>query len=385
MQALCEERQRDLHIHSTLGELDAYHRGTLPPEDRETVAEHLSVCEDCAILLLYGIIDANGDGHQASDGNGHRESKEIESAWAELQPHLEGSSPAGTTLSSLLEDGPLGVDEALPIAIGISRAMAKIHAKGRWLSNLRAEDVVLDPSGQIRLPDLGIHPSPKSFEVGYGRPAADVVVNLYCSMSPEQVAGERLDCRSNLFSLGVLLYEMLTGESPFKASTPLQTASRIFSLKPASVSELNPDLPPRLSAVIDRLLAKEPEDRPPSAESVAVELEAMAGSAGRHATESRSVEAVTIEEEIERLYDKIIALSSHEGESAACNEEIESAYARLLELQTAEAELFREWFESSLAMPIDAGKQILARASALREKLEDLASSDPAASDTDDP
>lgn len=92
-----------------------------------------------------------------------------------------------------------------------------------------------------------------------------------------------------------------------------------------------------------------------------------------------------IEEEIERLYDKIIALSKNAEPGSALDTEIDRAYARLLELQTAEAQKFREHFEASLDMPINAGAQILARARALREELEDLTASDTATSLPDDP
>ena len=93
-----------------------------------------------------------------------------------------------------------------------------------------------------------------------------------------------------------------------------------------------------------------------------------------------------IDEQIEHLYDKLIALAQQQPaeDGSLPDEEVERCYNRLLELQTAEAERFREQFEASLAMPIDAGAQVLGRIRALREELEDLASSDAATQETDD-
>ncbi len=92
-----------------------------------------------------------------------------------------------------------------------------------------------------------------------------------------------------------------------------------------------------------------------------------------------------IENQIEGLYDEIIALTEHPASRPNRNEEIESAYARLRVLQQAEAEQFRKRFEAGLKMPIDAGEKILARARTLRKELEDLASSDAAAEAPDKP
>lgn len=90
----------------------------------------------------------------------------------------------------------------------------------------------------------------------------------------------------------------------------------------------------------------------------------------------------SVEDQIESLYEEIIALAHEEPAEAPT---IERAYAQLRELQMAEARQYREWFEASLKMPIDAGDRILARARALREELEDTASSDPAVQDADKP
>ncbi len=362
--------------HPKLDDLEAYHRGTLPPERREALAEHLASCQNCCILLLYGVIAPAESEHLDEVLE-----REVTAAWERLRPNLKDISRKGRRLAQ--ERIPL--EEALALSLEISRALKALHCAGRTLHSMRAEDVMITPSGQVQILDLGIALTPESLEVGYGRPADDAVIDLYRSLSPEQVAGEGLTQRSNLFSLGVLLYELLTGASPFRDSTPLGTISRILSLEPPPVSELNPAIEPVLSRLIDRLLAKEPEDRPPSAAVVARELEAIVGRVGGPGRQQ--MEQPDVEEQIEQLYDEIIALAREQpaGNEVHRDETLERSYAKLLELQRAEAERFRERFEDSLAMPIDAGEKLLDRLRALREELEDPASSDPAAQNADDP
>ncbi len=106
--------------------------------------------------------------------------------------------------------------------------------------------------------------------------AVGCVVGTCRSMSPEQARGAEVDERSDLFSLGVLIYEMLTGSSPFQGSNALATLTKVISERPPCLDTLRPGLPPRLVALVFRLLAKEPDDRPQSAAEVARELDAIA-------------------------------------------------------------------------------------------------------------
>src|SRR5437867_11092728 len=94
-------------------------------------------------------------------------------------------------------------------------------------------------------------------------------------MSPEQAAGKPVDYRTDLFSLGVVLYQMATGQKPFTGETSLNVMAAILTVEPLPPSALVPDLPPALSELIVRLLAKEPGGRPRSAAAVAAELEAI--------------------------------------------------------------------------------------------------------------
>jgi hypothetical protein len=361
--------------HCALAELESYHQKSLPPDRQEAVAEHLSVCEDCTILLLYAVAGRD-EGKTPNKQLEHQ----IEDSWKRLRPHLESRAARGRSLDTVLGEGRLSASNAFRLAVEISRALASLHASGRAHPDLRAENVLVMPGGGVRLLARGFAPTPESLEVGYGRPAEAVVVDLYPTLSPEQLAGEEPDRRSNLFSLGVLIYELLTGVSPFRAETPLKTAGRILSLEPAPASELDPRVPPGVSNLLVRLMAKEPADRPPDAAAVVRDLEYASGSLRSPA------EICSPEDEIERLYDEIIVLTGERTEGGRADEgKIERCYARLRELQTAAARDFRAQFEASLAMPIDAGREILARARALREELEDLAARDAAPRHTDNP
>jgi hypothetical protein len=376
---LIAEQRAHLREHCSLEELETYRQGALPSDRREWVAEHLAACEDCAILLLCGVAGVDG-----AESRREPQAQEIEESWSRLRSRLGVRTPEGRPLVTLLGARSHLLEEALTLALEISRALASLHSSGRTHPNLRAENVLIMDAGEARLLERGFAPTPESLEIGYGRPAEPAVVELYRCLSPEQVAGEEADQRSNLFSLGVLLYEVLTGVSPFRAPTPLETASRIVSLEPAPASEINQAIPPEVSNLLGRLLAKEPGDRPSSAVMVVRDLESALDHHA-HGGSSSQAGAASRDEEIERLYDEIAALVQERTvDGGPREEEIARSYARLRELQMAEAKEFRARFEAGLTMPIDAGEKLLKRARAVREALEDPASSDPAAREADD-
>jgi hypothetical protein len=375
VRALIVERRKLLSEHCSLDELQAYDDESLPADHREAVAEHVALCEDCAVLLLYAVISPRLEDAACMP----IEEGRIEESWTQLQPQLQNGKRSGRPLVTLLKSATLPADEALALAVRISRELAKAHAQRRVIPDLRAENVLVLPSGEVRLLERGFAPAPATLESGDRQSAQAALSDLYRSLSPEQIAGEDPTPESNVFSLGVLFHELLTGVSPFRGESALETAGRVLSLDPIPAAEVNPALVPALGEVLDRMLAKEPETRP-SAAAVLRAIESVIAS-----ETTGLAEVANVDRDIERLYERIVALAEQQPSTcdAARDEEIERCYVQLRLLQSAEAQAFRADFEASLAMPIDAGKEILERLRTLRKELEDPASPDTAAGDSD--
>ena len=184
----------------------------------------------------------------------------------------------GPTLAKLLGEGPLDPLEALEWGEQIARGLAEAHSKGILHRDLKTENVMITPIGQAKILDFGVA-KPLNGDVldGTGSVSADgEVVGTCRAMSPEQARGLELGPRSDLFSLGSLLYEMVTGEAPFCAPNAAETLSRVCTHRPPPVTSLEPALPPALDRLIARLLEESPELRPASAGLVARELSRMA-------------------------------------------------------------------------------------------------------------
>ncbi|MFP5288622.1 MAG: serine/threonine-protein kinase, partial [Thermoanaerobaculia bacterium] len=189
--------------------------------------------------------------------------------------HLVMEYVPGRSLHEMLEGGPLPLPRGLAIAADIAEGLAYAHRRGVLHRDLKTENVLVTPEGQAKITDFGIA---LRFAAG-GDPRLTregLVVGTYRAMSPEQACGDEVDAGSDLFSLGVLLYELFTGTSPFLAPTGRETLRRVLDHWPPSPLELSPDLPPELSILIDELLEKDPALRPADARRVADRLRALA-------------------------------------------------------------------------------------------------------------
>lgn len=178
----------------------------------------------------------------------------------------------GRTLRALIAEGTPPIGLAVRLVREISEGLAAAHAAGLVHRDLKAENVVVTREGQAKILDFGIATILESDPLT----AQGVVVGTAHAMSPEQARGGEVDARSDLFSLGILLYELLTGNSPFRGSNSLDELQRVISHVPPPVCGLRPEVPRALSELVDRLLAKRREDRPRSAGEVARTLAILA-------------------------------------------------------------------------------------------------------------
>lgn len=177
----------------------------------------------------------------------------------------------GPTLAERLTHGPLGMAEAIHLAKEIAEGLAAAHEAGLIHRDLKAENVVITPAGHAKILDFGLA-RPMCWD-GEVLTQHGALVGTCYAMSPEQASGGDLDERSDLFSFGALLYEMLTGRSAFRAKDPRATLQRVLYEQPTPLEEIRPDLPPALVSLVERLLAKDREGRPRSAVSVVHKLE----------------------------------------------------------------------------------------------------------------
>jgi len=180
---------------------------------------------------------------------------------------------SGKTLRDLLSAGPLPVRSAVLWGGEIAGGLAAAHAQGILHRDLKAGNVMITEAGHAKVLDFGIARPLDPEDQDQTLSRSGILLGTSYAMSPEQALGLPLDPRSDLFSLGSLLYEMLTGEAPFRADTAAATLARVCSYRPLSAQQLRAEIPAAVSALVERLLQKEPNGRPRDAAEVASLLE----------------------------------------------------------------------------------------------------------------
>ena len=191
----------------------------------------------------------------------------------------------GKPLSALLEGGALEVDKVVPIAAQIATALSAAHKEHVIHRDLKPENImILDvygESNQVRVLDFGIATFAATSEEGPSArvTASGIMVGTPSYVSPEQIGGEELDARADLYSFGILLYEMVTGKLPFydpqRPLRVLQMHMTEMPQRPSAIAEQ--EVPSWLDDLIMQLLAKYPDDRPENADDVARVLESRGG------------------------------------------------------------------------------------------------------------
>jgi Protein kinase domain len=174
----------------------------------------------------------------------------------------------GTDLASRLEKGPLSLREVLRIVRQAADALHYAHGQGIVHRDIKPSNILLDPKGRVKVADFGIAKmAGQSTELT----VAGSVMGSPQYLSPEQIRGEELDGRSDIFSLGVVLYELLSGSRPFSGETITTLVYQILHKEAPRISELRA-VPPRLEELLGRMLAKDRDERLATAAEVAREL-----------------------------------------------------------------------------------------------------------------
>jgi eukaryotic-like serine/threonine-protein kinase len=165
----------------------------------------------------------------------------------------------GETLKDLVaRSGPLPVGEALDLALQVGRALAFAHTFGLVHRDVKPQNVLLNGDGRAQVTDFGIA---RSLDVEKGVTQTGTVLGTSNYIAPEQARGEQVEERSDVYSLGVVLYELLTGEVPFAGESFVAVAMRHINEPAPDIRERRPGVPPRLAAAIDRALEKDPAER----------------------------------------------------------------------------------------------------------------------------
>lgn len=183
----------------------------------------------------------------------------------------------GRTLDAILVEGPLDPLRVASLGHEIASGLAEAHANGILHRDLKAENIIITPRGRSKILDFGLAKPILRSELDPVLTGKGQLVGTSRAMSPEYVSGDNVDHRSDLFALGVLLYETLTGQSPFKAHNTLATLKQVMLHRQVPVKQLVPKVPQELSDLIDRLLEKDPADRPQSAHEIALAFGRLTG------------------------------------------------------------------------------------------------------------
>jgi predicted Ser/Thr protein kinase len=201
----------------------------------------------------------------------------------------------GKTVKALVQGRELDLLGALEVGIQVAGGLQKAHEAGIVHRDIKPENVIVTPDGHAKVLDFGLaklmepqgaYPDEISHMETLARTQAGMVLGTLRYMSPEQARGQVVDHRSDIFSIGVLLYEMVTGQLPFSGATPLDTLHAIAFEETRPVTQLRANLPPSLQRVVSRCLRKRAQDRYPDCRELigdlkTVQREAESGISGK--------------------------------------------------------------------------------------------------------
>ena len=189
-------------------------------------------------------------------------------------PYLVMELIDGTSVEALLAGGPLPIDQAVDVARQTCDALAVAHAQGVVHRDIKPANILLTTRGSVKVCDFGIARLTHQQQTDLTAPHMAIGTSAY--MAPEQASGAAVDARTDLYALGCVMYAMLTGHPPFTGDNPLTVLWQHQNQPALAVASLRPETPADLDALIARLLAKNPADRPATAIDVRDQLTAHA-------------------------------------------------------------------------------------------------------------
>lgn len=197
-------------------------------------------------------------------------------------PYIAMQYVAGATLRELIQHEPVSLEQATTILTQVAQALDYAHSYGMIHRDIKPSNILLSTTGVAYLTDFGLATAIGS---GRGLTRSGMVIGTPEYMAPEQAEGRgSIGTTADVYALGLVLYEMLTGKLPFEADTPMGVMLARLLHPPRALHELRPDLPPALATVIQTALARDPAQRYPTAGALAAALHALDPSAAGNAS-----------------------------------------------------------------------------------------------------
>jgi TolB-like protein/Tfp pilus assembly protein PilF len=191
---------------------------------------------------------------------------------SEERPYIAMEYVEGETLRDKIRKGPLAPHEALTIASQVAAGLGEAHRKGIVHRDIKSANIMVTPKGQAKVMDFGL----AKLRGGSSMTKSQTTLGTVAYMSPEQARGQDLDPRTDIWSLGVVLYEMLAGKLPFRGDHDQAVIHQIVHAEPDPLKKARPDVPPGVEEIVGQALAKKPADRYRTMEELGTDLEAVA-------------------------------------------------------------------------------------------------------------